>query len=798
MTTITSNSTIGIYLSSPSYTNPVVINPGVTISNIGNGISASPTAWAIQNYGSIAGSPTSGVGIFLSAGGSVTNHNSGSISGFTGIYDSQTLSVVNDGSIVGTLGGGIVLDSGGSVNNAAAASIILGNDGVDINGNAGTVVNDGSIAGTGTVAGFGFGVALLAGGSVTNAVSASITGAEEGVIVQGGAGTVVNDGKIVGAGSGVSYAGVALSAGGAVTNAASASITGGTFGVYIYGGGTLTNAGTVVGNTGTAVAFGGTGSNLLLLDPGYGLSGLAIGGKSASNTLELASAASAGTLSGLGTKFVDFVQTTIDADASWVFNGANTIEAGTTLTELSGARVTVSGTLVNDGSIAIDPSTLTAGGLAGTGVVTIDAGSTLEVQGTVASGETVMFDGSGAYLHLDTPGSVAGSVTNFDVGETIDLKGVNPLSVLYVGGLLSFTSDVLGLSASFALSLTNNLGLVIASASADGAALSVLCFCVNTRILTPSGERPVQELAVGDTVTTHRGTTRRIVWVGTGKVLATKGRRNAATPVIVRRGALADNVPNRDLRVTKGHSLYIDDVLIPVEFLVNHRSIFWDDNAQEVQLYHIELEMHDVLVANGAAAESYRDDGNRWLFRNANSGWDLPPQTPCAPVLTGGVVVDAAWRRLLERAGPWRGVPMTDDPDLHLLVDGQRVDAASRSNVWHVFRLAAPPAVLRIVSRSGVPQEMGLARDPRCLGVALRSLALRQGTWFRLTEASDERLAHGFHQFEACNGLRWTDGDATVPAALFQGLVGPLELVLHVGATTRYPLFEETAARGLA
>jgi len=66
-------------------------------------------------------------------------------------------------------------------------------------------------------------------------------------------------------------------------------------------------------------------------------------------------------------------------------------------------------------------------------------------------------------------------------------------------------------------------------------------------------------------------------------------------------------------------------VLIPVEFLVNHRSIFWDDNAQEVELYHIELETHDVLVANGAPAESYRDDGNRWLFRNANSGWGLPP-----------------------------------------------------------------------------------------------------------------------------------------------------------------------------
>jgi hypothetical protein len=77
-------------------------------------------------------------------------------------------------------------------------------------------------------------------------------------------------------------------------------------------------------------------------------------------------------------------------------------------------------------------------------------------------------------------------------------------------------------------------------------------------------------------------------------------------------------------------------VLIPVEFLVNHRSILWDDRAQEVTIYHIELEMHDVLPANGVLAETCRDDGNRWLFHNANTGWLLPAPEPCAPVLAGG------------------------------------------------------------------------------------------------------------------------------------------------------------------
>jgi hypothetical protein len=276
------------------------------------------------------------------------------------------------------------------------------------------------------------------------------------------------------------------------------------------------------------------------------------------------------------------------------------------------------------------------------------------------------------------------------------------------------------------------------------------------------------------------------MWIGVGKVLTTRGRRNAATPVIVRKGALADNVPCRDLHVTKGHSLFIDGVLIPAEELVNHRSILWDDRAQEVSIYHVELETHDVVIADGAPAESYRDDGNRWLFRNANSGWHLPPQTPCAPVLSDGAVVDAIWQRLLERAGPRPGVPLTEDPDLHLLVDGRRVDAVSAGGLQRVFRLAERPASMRILSRSAMPRELGLARDPRLLGVALRQIQVTRAARIRVADADDPRLTHGFHEFESVNGFRWTDGDAAIPPELFAGFSGPLEVVLQLGATTRY------------
>ncbi|HEY3847763.1 MAG TPA: Hint domain-containing protein [Acetobacteraceae bacterium] len=318
-----------------------------------------------------------------------------------------------------------------------------------------------------------------------------------------------------------------------------------------------------------------------------------------------------------------------------------------------------------------------------------------------------------------------------------------------------------------------------------------LCFCAGALIATPRGEVPVERLAAGDTVLTHTGEARPIVWIGIGRVAATRGRRNAATPVILRKGALADNVPHHELRLTKGHSLYIDNVLIPVEFLVNHRSILWDDRAKDVSIYHIELATHDVLLAAGAPAESYRDDGNRWLFQNANRGWDLPPVEACAPVLTGGPIVDAVWRRLLDRAGPHIPIPTTDQPDLHLVLHGRRVDGWRQPNGAHVFRLRQVSGEVRVVSRAGVPAELGLARDPRPLGVALQRIMLWRGAGLRLIDASDPSLADGFHGFEPDNGFRWTDGDARIPDALFDGVGGACELELHVGCTTRYPLFGE-------
>jgi Hint domain len=444
-----------------------------------------------------------------------------------------------------------------------------------------------------------------------------------------------------------------------------------------------------------------------------------------------------------------------------------------------------------DSNVDVDGGTAFAASLRGSNTYSLSLNGSLEVGTSVSSRTAFTFADNGANtLRLDEPGtSLDASITGFGGSNVIDI-GTLPFSSDYTTSFSGTTLTIEnGDTPVFTFRDINNPGaLGLQDNGAGGTEL--ICFAAGTRIATPSGEIPVEFLAVGGTVVTLSGEPRPITWIGKGTVLAPRDRRNAAIHVIVRRDALADGVPHCDLHVTKGHSFYLDDVLVPAEFLVNHRSIVWDDRAREVTIYHIELASHDVLLANGAPAESYRDDGNRWLFQNANTGWDQPPKPPYAPVLTGGPVVDAIWRRLLDRSGLRLNLPTTDDPDLHLLVDGLRVDGRAQPNGVYVFRVLKPPTSVRIISRAGAPDELGLARDPRRLGAALRRVILFYGQHIKVMEADDPSLCDGFHAFEADNGFRWTTGTGRLPAALFEGAYGACELQLDIACTTQYQLSE--------
>jgi antigen 43 len=323
------------------------------------------------------------------------------------------------------------------------------------------------------------------------------------------------------------------------------------------------------------------------------------------------------------------------------------------------------------------------------------------------------------------------------------------------------------------------------------------CFCRGTLILTPGGEVPVEQLKIGDRVLTLSGEARPVTWIGSGRSLITAANEGSR-PVIVRRDAIADGVPSRDLYVTGGHSLYLDGVLIPVEFLVNDHSVVRDEAARVVEFYHIELPTHDVLIADGAPAESYKEDGNRDQFHNTDRPVSATGETEWfAPVHTTGPVVDAVWRRLLGRSG-FACPTLTTDPDVHLIADGERIDGEEAGGGVYRFQLErAPLDDLRIVSRSACPADIARNPDTRRLGVAICSIVLRgatlSGAHSMTTLPHDwPWLRQGFHEAEEW-GARWTDGDARIPDRVFRRFDGAFEVVLNLGGAMQYPVAEPDA-----
>ncbi len=464
MTTISSSTTTGITLSSATYVNPIVVNPGVTIStSSGNAIYAASGYWTIRNGGIISSTGT--YGIDLLAGGSVTNAASAAISGYNDGLDIRGVAgtVVNSGDIAGaTLDGvylfdgglvsnaasitgyidGVALGSGGSVTNTASATISGGVDGIYVASASGTVVNSGNIA-----ASFGYGVKLLAGGTITNATSATIYGYRYGVgLLAGGSvtnaalgtiaggfgivgvtGTVVNSGTIAGA----AYYGIELVSGGSITNAASASISGLIDGIYLDSGGTVTNAGAIAGGSGTAIVFGGTGSNLLVVEAGAIFDGVVSGSTSASNTLELASGG-VGTLGGLGTSFTNFGSVTVDSGASWHLTGTNTIASGGTLLNDHGT-LTVPGSLINDGTVEYDiaGSATFSGTLTGSGTLVVSGGGALDVAsaytGAAQIDDASTLEFTGAYVGAAT---FSGAPTGPGGTLKLDVPSTGPITVV--------------------------------------------------------------------------------------------------------------------------------------------------------------------------------------------------------------------------------------------------------------------------------------------------------------------------------------------------------------------------------
>ena len=113
--------------------------------------------------------------------------------------------------------------------------------------------------------------------------------------------------------------------------------------------------------------------------------------------------------------------------------------------------------------------------------------------------------------------------------------------------------------------------------------------------------------------------------------------------------------------------------------------------------------------------------------------------------------------------------------------------------VWH-FRLHGPVFDLRIVSRSAIPSMIGIEQDQRRLGVALRRIVLAQPGRRSEVDWDSECLGSGFHGPEPAERHRWTDGEASLSAALLAPLSAGATVELHVTGLLPYPTRAEDEA----
>jgi hypothetical protein len=595
---------------------------------LGDGVDATGGSAVVTNGGTIVGKY---YGVSLNSGGTVTN--TGTISSY---YDAGVFiagngaTVTNTGTIAGgsdgvgikmtgTVGDRVILGAGSVIDGTVQGSVL----GIQYNyPNAVLELAPGRAGVTGTLSGFatnftGFGtIAVDAGASwvldssntihphygVTDAGTLTNAGNIWTPVTVTGSGTFINTSTVTNVIPQLSY--TTLTSGGVVDNAAGASMES----VYVSGGpGTITNAGVIRGST-VAVSFAGAYADRVIVDPGAEFGGTVQGG-TGTNVLELAAGTvgATGTLSGVGSEFTNFGTITIDDDASWELAGATT-----------GQAVTL---------------------------------------------------GSDSLLEIGTPGSFTDAIGGFDASNALDLLGLP----FVIGATASISGDVLsvesggvtdtltvtGVPADTALSVTDDgsamNGSMVEFLSSDyqsGGGLSNVgspCYCRGTRIRTDRGEVAVEDLSIGDRVVTASGASRPIRWIGrrshAGRFLAANPKNR---PIRFAAGSLGRGLPHRDLLVSPNHAMFVGGLLIPAACLVNGDTIAQDRCLTRVDYYHVELDSHDLLLAEGTPSESFLDDDSRGMFENAH---ECPPDAArqdgyCARRVEQGAELEAIRRRL--------------------------------------------------------------------------------------------------------------------------------------------------------
>lgn len=272
------------------------------------------------------------------------------------------------------------------------------------------------------------------------------------------------------------------------------------------------------------------------------------------------------------------------------------------------------GTLVVDGAGTVD--------LAATNSF---MGGILLKQGTLqltapgaAGGGTISFaamaDPTLAFNYADAPTNV---ISGLQAGDFISILDATITGFHYTAATGNLELDFAGKPA-LNVTLDNN-ATNLGNLALQGGEITIACFYPGTRIAVPGGEAAVETLETGDLVRTVSGAVRRIRWMGRQPVSTRFGDPLRVLPIRIRAGALGAGLPARDLLLSPAHAVFFEGILIQAGALVNGTSIVREAAVPEVFTYHhIALDSHELLLAEGLAAESFVDNVTPDVFQNAH------------------------------------------------------------------------------------------------------------------------------------------------------------------------------------
>jgi hypothetical protein len=434
-------------------------------------------------------------------------------------------------------------------------------------------------------------------------------------------------------------------------------------------------------------------------------------------------------------------------------------DGAVTITALAAPTILVASpaTQSTSGQVPVDP-------FAGDAIVDANVGNPTETLTVTpsASADGVLSDANSASDH---------STVNPTTGVFTVTGTADAVTAALDGLVFTPSAGATGTTTTFTISDTSNAYPLPVTDSTTSVTDNPPCYCTGTRILTEGGEVAVEDLKIGDHVITHSNHSVPIKWIGHRELNCERHPApESVWPVVVRADAFGAGMPSRDLWLSPGHNVVSEGVLIPISLLRNGRTVEQVRQAS-VGYWHIELDTHDIIVAEGLPAESYLDTGNRCAFSNGGAFIEQHPDfrpkhwaQTCLPLILEGHEITQSRRLLLERAAAL-GHVITSQDDLHIIADQKRIEPVRVSDTRRFFALPEGCQNIRLRSRQFVPAHVNPdSGDWRELGICVGRLQI-DGQDIALDQ--DEAFTSGWHQVEKLSGnfrQRWTHGVTKLPA----------------------------------